>query len=571
MSDRLSRIEARLGAIDQALADVNQRLDALEAGGLRSPAVLSGTLAPAIGDTPVPLLSAGRPDFSSLVSLVGRTFVVLGGAYLLRALTESGRLPSRGGVVLGLAYAIAWFGAADRAGVTRPLSGLFHGLAAVVISLPLLWEASAHFRLLSPTTSAAMLLVITGLALGVAWHRHLESLAGVAVIGSIVATAAFVVATGNVLPFAAGLTVLGASTLWLSDARAWPWLRWPPALAADLAALLLVGRAVVVPPPDPHGAVIALLLALVAVYVGSVVWRTLVSSQRVRAFDVLQTPSSVGIGLLGALTVAGEGSSGSLALGAVGLIGAAASYAAVEILRRRSDARANVVFFSMLAVALLLIGSGAILSGPALVAWYGGLAVVAAVLGWRETEPQWSLQAAVVGFAMAIASGMLVWAAHVWFASGPWLPVTAAQVATVAVAAACLAIPPKKVETAPAGVQLPLLASVSRFMLAVVLLVGGGGITVWWLGPFVAGRPIDAGVFASMTTVVLAGSAVAVAAVFRFTSWVEFRWLVYPVLVAGGLKLIADDFRHSTPSTLFAALAVYGVALILAPRILRRS
>ena len=307
-------------------------------------------------------------------------------------------------------------------------------------------------------------------------------------------------------------------------------------------------------------------------YVGSVVWRTLVSSQRVRAFDVLQTPSSVGIGLLGALTVAGEGSSGSLALGAVGLIGAAASYAAVEILRRRSDARANVVFFSMLAVALLLIGSGAILSGPALVAWYGGLAVVAAVLGWRETEPQWSLQAAVVGFAMAIASGMLVWAAHVWFV----LP-----------ARGCPS-PPRRSRRLP----LPRRAWPSRRRKWKPLppacrchssqaspdscwlscfSVGGGGITVWWLGPFVAGRPIDAGVFASMTTVVLAGSAVAVAAVFRFTSWVEFRWLVYPVLVAGGLKLIADDFRHSTPSTLFAALAVYGVALILAPRILRRS
>ena len=71
-----------------------------------------------------------------------------------------------------------------------------------------------------------------------------------------------------------------------------------------------------------------------------------------------------------------------------------------------------------------------------------------------------------------------------------------------------------------------------------------------------------------MTTVVLAASAVAVAAVCReVTSCVEFRWLVYPVLVAGGIKLVVDDFRHSSPSTLFAALAVYGVALILAPRI----
>jgi hypothetical protein len=570
MSDRLSRIEARLVAIDQALADVHRRIDALEARELRSPAAPRATLAPAIGESPLSLPSVGRPDLSSLVSLVGRTFVVLGGAYLLRALTESGRLPGRSGVVLGLAYAVAWFGAADRAGLTRPLSGLFHGLAAVVISLPLLWEASAHFGLLSPATSAVALLVITGLALGVAWHRHLESLAGVAVIGSIVATAAFVVATGTLLPFAAGLSALGACTLWLSDARAWPWLRWPPAFAADLAALVLVGRALVVPPQEPQGAVTALLLAVVAVYVGSVAWGTLVRNQQVRAFDVLQTPCAIGIGLLGALTVAGERGSGSLVLGGLGLLGAAASYAAFETLRRRSDVRANVVFFSALAVLLLLIGSGAILSGTPLVAWYGGLAIVAAIFSARETEPQWPLQAAVLALAMARASGMLVWAAQVWFGSGQWLPVTAAHVASVVVAAVCLAIPPKKSATA-AGTPPPLLANISRFMLAALLIVGSGGITLWSLAPLVAGEPVDAGVFASMTTVVLASSAVAVAAVFRITEWAEFRWLVYPVLVVGGLKLIADDFRHSTPSTLFGALAVYGVALILAPRILRRS
>ena len=376
----------------------------------------------------MPLLSAGRLDVSSLVSLVGRTFVVLGGAYLLRALTESGRLPGRGGVVLGLAYAVAWFGAADRASVTRPLSGLFHGLAAVVISLPLLWEASAHFRLLSPATSAALLL-ITGLALGVAWHRHLQSLAGVAVMGSIVATAGLVVATGHPLPFAAGLVALGACTLWLSDARGWSWLRWPPAFAADLVALVLVGRAVVVPPQEPPGAVIALLLALVAVYLGSVAWRTLVGNQRVQAFEMIQTPCAVGIGLLGALIVARGGPRlASLALGGLALLGAAAGYAAAfGILRRRPDGRANVVFFSTLAVGLLLIGSGAILSGPALVAWCGALAVVAAALGVRASEPQFSLHAAVLGFAMAAASGTLVWAADVWFTTGPWRPLTAAH------------------------------------------------------------------------------------------------------------------------------------------------
>jgi hypothetical protein len=271
------------------------------------------------------------------------------------------------------------------------------------------------------------------------------------------------------------------------------------------------------------------------------------------------------------LTVAhGESSLASRALGGLSLLGAAASYAAFEILRRRSDARANVVFFSMLAVGLLLIGSAAILSGPALVTWCGGLAVVSAVLAGRVTEPQWSLQAAVLGVATAIASGVLVWAAQVWFSAALWPPGTAAHIATVVVAAACLAIPPRA-SGAPAGVPAPVLVSVSRFILAVVLLVGSGGIAVYWLAPLVAGEPVDAGVRASITTVVLAVSAVLVSALWRTTVCVELRWLVYPILVAGALKLVVDDFMHSTPATLFVALAVYGVALILAPRLLRQS
>jgi hypothetical protein len=308
------------------------------------------------------------------------------------------------------------------------------------------------------------------------------------------------------------------------------------------------------------------------VYVGSVAWRTLVGHQRVQAFDVLQTPCAVGIGLLGALTVArGESSLATLALGGLGLLGAAAGYAAAfGILRRRADGRANVVFFSALAIALLLIGSGAILSSPVLVAWYGGLALVAAALGVRASESQLSLHAAVLGFAMAASSGTLVWAADVWLTAGPWLTLTAAHVATIVVSAACLGILMRGSGTVPAVVRPPLPASVARFMLAAVFLAGSGAVVVWRLGPLVAGEPLDRGVLASTTTVVLAASAVIVAALWRTTACVELRWLVYPILVAGGLKLVVDDFMHSTPATLFVALAVYGAALILAPRLLRR-
>jgi hypothetical protein len=50
----------------------------------------------------------------------------------------------------------------------------------------------------------------------------------------------------------------------------------------------------------------------------------------------------------------------------------------------------------------------------------------------------------------------------------------------------------------------------------------------------------------------------------------EAGWLSYALLALGGIKLIVEDFPRGRPGTLFLALAFYGAALILAPR-LRQS
>jgi hypothetical protein len=52
----------------------------------------------------------------------------------------------------------------------------------------------------------------------------------------------------------------------------------------------------------------------------------------------------------------------------------------------------------------------------------------------------------------------------------------------------------------------------------------------------------------------------------RFREW---GWLVYPLLVAIGLKMMTQDFKFSRPSSLFIAMALYGAALIVAPRLRR--
>ncbi len=80
---------------------------------------------------------------------------------------------------------------------------------------------------------------------------------------------------------------------------------------------------------------------------------------------------------------------------------------------------------------------------------------------------------------------------------------------------------------------------------------------------------MDLGALATVRTSVLAIAALVIAWVGWHPRFREWAWLVYPLLVAVGLKMVAQDFKYSRPATLFIALAVYGAALIVAPRLRR--
>jgi hypothetical protein len=56
----------------------------------------------------------------------------------------------------------------------------------------------------------------------------------------------------------------------------------------------------------------------------------------------------------------------------------------------------------------------------------------------------------------------------------------------------------------------------------------------------------------------------------RHPRWPEARWLVYPVLVIAGIKMLLEDFPSGRPLTLFIALALVGGALILVSKVLPR-
>ena len=110
-----------------------------------------------------------------VLSFIGRSLVVLGGAFLLRWLTQSGILPQIVGSVIGFFYALLWLVIADiTAGRGHRSSAVFHGVTSSFIAFPLLIEATTKFHYLTPVFSAALLLAFIVLGLVVAGRRKTE-------------------------------------------------------------------------------------------------------------------------------------------------------------------------------------------------------------------------------------------------------------------------------------------------------------------------------------------------------------------------------------------------------------
>ena len=162
-------LEVRVRELEQVVRTTVRRLAELEAGladgaGFPVAATLAveSQIGAARGDprnkTPV---ATGEAQ----ATLWGRTLIALAGAFLLRAATEARMLPHFAGLALGAGYALVWFWYADRAGARGLRTGaFFHGLVAVIIACPLIWEATARFHLLAPGAGGAALALLSSAA-----------------------------------------------------------------------------------------------------------------------------------------------------------------------------------------------------------------------------------------------------------------------------------------------------------------------------------------------------------------------------------------------------------------------
>ena len=556
MEDRVAALESRLAAVERRL----NMLEGAQAG------VSTSVEEAAAADI-------GEGFLSNASTLIGRVLLIFGGAYLLRAITDLNVVPTAFGIFLGASYALLWLFMAYRKGGNddQRARAMFYGGASVFLALPLLAEAITRFALLSGSQGMVALALFCALALLVAVARNLRSLGWLVTAGGIVTAFVVLNASRAAVPVAAFLILLGLGSLWAVYLRQWIGPQWLGALGANagIVVLLMISTSDQwsVEPLTPFllGAV------LLVTYLVSFALRSHVRGQNVGIFEALQAVVSVGI-VFWTASIAAQ--VGQLALATVGvwcLVLGACAYGLAFTPETRSARGRNFYFHSTLGLALVVAGSALVMSPAMAAAAWSLMALAMAWCSGRFGRVALSLQCTFLLLAAGVGSGILATglAAFVGEASAVWPALVPWHVVIALTTVACLFIP-----VAQHSERWGVLSGVPQLIVLALSVWEVGGLMVVYLAPALAGvggEDANPAILAALRTTVLSAASVTLALSSRFHRWPEARWLVYPVLLLVGVKLLLEDFPNGQPASLFVALAVVGSALLLVAKLLSRD
>jgi len=556
----------QLEELMQTVEDLRRRVLALEQHSEAIPrnGVPLAAVAVPSPDPSVATLSSG------LLAALGRLLLGIAGAYLLRAITEQALLPQLAGTLVGLLYACAWLVSSIRFAAPNRLIIALQGVTAALIVAPLLWEATVRFHSLSPASAAAALALFVVLGLLIAWRRDFSVLAGVTALAGSATAIALIIATLDPVPFVIAIAVAAAVVEYGACRDRALSVRWIIALAVDFCAFLLM-YLVTRPQGLPEGyaavpvpAVIAIQVALVAIYLASTVTRTLIRRRPIGWFEITQLVAIVSLAIGGGLRVAHGAGAGLIAIGVACLTSGAFCYlAAFTNLTRRPAIGRNFHAYATFAMLLTLTGSVLLFPGVTITALWCLLALVSTLLGERRNGNTLRMQGALYLAAAATVSGLLAYTFETMtsVASRGWRPITAGTLLCAVSAALGYAI------VLWSRKDRDWTGRVSAAILAALLCWTTMGLAAGWL---ISAR-VDASLASTLRTALACAVAITLAWFGGRANLRELLWILYPWMTFGAVKLIAEDFRQGRSSTLFLSLLLYGGTLIVLPRLLRRA
>ena len=521
------------------------------------------------GQPPEPWKGAAAAETpAGVITVLGKAVLGIAGAYLLRAIAESGSAPKLALLLVAIVYAAAWMVWAVRASASSRFASVTYAVTSAMILSPMLWESTTRFQTLSVGFAAAALTGYVVMTLALAARRDLELVAWVATVAAVMTALGLIFATRDLVALASALLAIGLASEVSACLGHRLTQRVLPALAADFAIWQLVDvmTSSKVVPEGYHataaGTITALCLALLAIYGGSIGIRVFVRREAITYFDVGQGVLAFALATFGALRATG----GAIApvLGALFLVLAAVCYWGALSRFVDDGLRRNRRVSATWAAALLVAGSWLLLPSGLQLVFLCAAAVVAAFLYARTGKFSLGLHVSVYLAAATAVSPVLGYVVNTLAGSvggGPpwsvWLVTVAAAVSYVVGAGHA----EERTTRRLLWVVPALLVGFAAAALAVSAIVG------------VAGG--SAGLAASRLSVVrtIVGCAVALALAYAGARWkrVELGWVAYAAVGFGTLKLLLEDLRFGNAASLVVSLLFYGGVLILLARMMQRG
>jgi hypothetical protein len=513
---------------------------------------------------------AGAPAAETpagVITVLGKAVLGIAGAYLLRAIAESGAVPKMAVLLLAITYACLWMVWAVRARTSSRFASVTYAVTSAMILAPLLWESTVRFQTLSPRFTAVVLAGYLGLTLALAAKHNLELLTWVATAASVATAVALLFTTHDFVPLTTALLAIAVASEVSGCVGHRLTQRVLPALAVDFAIWQLVdvmtsGRMA----PEGYqatsaGVLSALCLGLMATYGGSIGVRGFARREAITYFDVGQGASAFGLGTFGVLQATQWSMAPTLGVLFVALA-AVCYWGALWRFVDESHARNRRVSATW-AAALLVAGSWLLLPLSLLVLFLCVAAVVAAFLYSSTGKFSLGLHASVYLAAATAVSSAPGYVISAMAGSVPAAP--GWDVWVVALAAGVSYI---------VGARHAEERIVRRVLWVIPALLAGFAVAAVAVSAIVGLTGGSAGLAASRLSVVrtIVGCAVALALAFAGAQWkrVELIWVAYAAVGFGTLKLLFEDLRFGNAASLVVSLLFYGGVLILLPRMMQR-
>ena len=512
-------------------------------------------------------VAPGTPAFSfsgGNFATLAKTVLGFAGAYLLRAMAESGYVPQSIGIAAGVLYAMFWLVWSTRLRSEDRFGANLSSLTAALIFSGLLWENSAATHAMPAAVGAALTVAFSYAGLWLAWRRDLFPNAAIAMVSGASIALLLLIATHDVIPFAWALLGIASGCEFAACLDRRSLQRWFPALAADLGVLIVawvITRPQGVPesyPPFGMTGVVALEIALVLIYALSLGYRTLARGHDITNFEIAQNFAGIALFIWGSVLLGREAPAVRAVVEGFCLAAGMACYAvAVLSLAHRSRQR-NFLMYGIFGLVLVIAGISILFSGVVLVLVWCTLAVLASWLGTHEHRISLQLHAPVFLSAAAAGSGLIDFARQALHGSSA---PSATRLAEIVITAIALAFCYWITGAGEAGKGRIPAFWISVLLCWAVLGLAGAGITSL-LGP-------DSTFSSTLRTGVICATALVL---IRFSvRRPELQWLLYPLMLYGAYRLLTEDFPRGRPTALALSLLFYGGTLLLLTRMMRGS